>query len=76
MDLSNDLGANVGTASVKCDNNRFVYVKDFNHSDYYFETKVHVKDVRSDENYPKFGIFAEGEAARELFYVDMGTVQV
>lgn len=73
VDLSNDLGSNVGTASVKCDDNRFVYVKDFNHSDYYFETKVHVKDVRSGENWPKFGIFAEGEAARELFYVDMRT---
>ena len=71
VDLSKDYGANVGTVSANTGKTEFIFVKDFNHSDFYFETKIHVNEVYKDEKWPKFGIFAESGNTRENFYVDM-----
>lgn len=71
VELSNDVGANAGLVTIDNEGSRFLYIKDFEHSDYYFETKIHVNSVHATEGYPKFGIFAEANGTKESFYVDM-----
>ena len=66
VDLSAGEQVNVSENGVS-----FAYIKDFQEEDFYFETKFHVNGVADQENWPKFGLFAENETVREYFYVDM-----
>ena len=71
VDLSKDTGANKGTVTVAEAGTKYIYARDFHHSDYYFETKVHVNDILEDADTAKFGLFAEDDGTKEFFYVDV-----
>lgn len=71
LDLSNDVGAHVGTVNVNSGKTEFLWVKDFAAKDFYFETKVHVNEIYNNDGYPKFGILVQDDNTRETFYVDM-----
>ena len=71
VDLSQDTGANMGTVRVNTGGPKHIYVNNLYQTNYYFETKIHVNDVFNNDDYPKFGLFAESGAVRENFYVDM-----
>ncbi|MBR5570821.1 MAG: exo-alpha-sialidase [Oscillospiraceae bacterium] len=73
LDLSSDLGAHVGTVNVNSGKSEFLWVKNFEVKDFYFETKVHVNEIYNNDGYPKFGILVQDDATRESFYVDMTT---
>ena len=73
LDLSNDVGAHVGTVNVNSGKTEFLWVKDFAAKDFYFETKVHVNEIYNNDGYPKFGILVQDDATRENFFVDMTT---
>ena len=45
LDLSNDVGAHVGTVNVNSGKTEFLWVKNFAAKDFYFETKVHVSEI-------------------------------
>ena len=49
----------------------FGYINGFAEENFYFEAKFHANDVAIGENWPKFGLFAQGDDVREYFYVDM-----
>ncbi|MBR5570820.1 MAG: family 43 glycosylhydrolase [Oscillospiraceae bacterium] len=49
----------------------FGYINGFAEENFYFEAKFHTNDVAIGENWPKFGLMAEGDNVREYFYVDM-----
>lgn len=74
VNLSQDNGANTGTATVSENGIAFGYVNDFEAENFYFETKIHVNGIKSTEKYPKFGLFVRGsDSVRHNFYVDMKT---
>ena len=74
VNLSQDNGANTGTATVSENGIAFGYVNDFEEENFYFETKIHVNGIKSTEKYPKFGLFVRGsDSVRHNFYVDMKT---
>ena len=75
VDLTNDLGAYVGTVKVDTGKTEFLSVKDFQAKDFYLETKIHVDAIYNNESAPKFGIFAQDANTRENFYVDMTTAK-
>ena len=66
MDLSTK-----GSVTVANNGISFGYINDFKEDNFYFECKFHVNDVLETENWPKFGLFVQGEKIREAFYVDM-----
>lgn len=71
MDLSADTGANSGTVTVANDGISFGYIHEFKEENFYFETKFHINDVLDTENWPKFGLFVQGEKVQDAFFVDM-----
>ncbi len=71
MDLSADTGANTGTVTVANNGISFGYINDFRENDFYFEAKFHINDVLETENWPKFGLFVQGDNTQEAFFVDM-----
>ena len=71
MDLIADTGANTGTVSVANDGISFGYIQDFREENFYFEAKFHANNVLETENWPKFGLFVQGENVQDAFYVDM-----
>ena len=75
MDLIADTGANTGTVSVANDGISFGYIQDFREENFYFEAKFHANNVLETENWPKFGLFVQGENVQDAFYVDMNREQ-
>lgn len=73
VDLSKDTGANTGIVLVNGIGNTYLYAKNIYQAGYYFETKIHVNDVLNEDQWPKFGLFAEDGEERIHFYVDMTT---
>lgn len=73
VDLSGDYGANVGKVVVNTGGPKHLYVKNSYFADYYFETKIHVNEIYNNEEWPKFGLFAEDGSTRISFFVDMKT---
>ena len=71
MNLSADTGANKGTVNVANNGISFGYIQNFREENFYFEAKFHANDVLETENWPKFGLFVQGENVQDAFYVDM-----
>ena len=51
----------------------FGYINGFMEENFYFEAKFNVNGIAIGENWPKFGLFTQGENVREYYYVDMNS---